>query len=137
MHGRMRKYDIITETRHLEVQWGKVLLRRKDKGQQRKELPPPYGRIKRQNSGTILGKSINVLGSLKNAVTERDRERVKKAHQTWKQINYKLLRNKAIAVRIKLILRISLVRSTVIYGLHTTETPESQTKGWNPPYTKT
>merc|ERR1712112_544017 len=87
MNERMGNYDIITETRHLEIQWGKVLLMRRDKEKHRKELPPPFGKIKHQNSGTILGKSINMIGSLKNAVTDR----MKKAHQTWRQINYKLL----------------------------------------------
>merc|ERR1712112_76719 len=92
MNERMGNYDIITETRHLEIQWGKVLLLRRDKEKRRKELPPPFGKIKHQNSGTILGKTISVLGNLKNAVTDR----IKKAHQTWKRINYKLLRNKAV-----------------------------------------
>ena len=65
-----------------------------------------------------------MTGSLKEAVTQR----IAKAHQTWKQIHFKLRRNKAITKKIKLILWNSLIRSTMIYGLHTTEMPESQTK---------
>ena len=56
MNERMGNYDIITETRHLKIQRGKVLLLRRDKEKHRKELPPPFGKIKHQNSGTILGK---------------------------------------------------------------------------------
>ena len=124
MNERMGNYDIITETRHLKIQWEKALLLRRDKEKRRKELPPPFDKIKHQNSGTILGKTISMLGNIKNAVTDR----IKKAHQKWKQINYKLLRNKAVDKKIKLMLRNSLIRSTMIYGLHTTQIPENQIK---------
>ena len=63
-------------------------------------------------------------GSLIQAVTQR----IAKSQHAWKQIHYKLLRKKAIAPRIKRTLWNSLIRSTMIYGLHTTEMPPSQTK---------
>ena len=92
MDERMGNYDIATETRHLTIQWGKVHLLRKDKNKLQKALPPPFGKIKHQNSGTILGKDISMIGSLKNAATQR----IAKAHQTWKQIHFKLLRPKQL-----------------------------------------
>lgn len=52
--------------------------------------------------------------------------RMEKAQHTWKQVNYKLLRNKAITPRIKIILQNSLIRSTMIYGLHTAEIPPTR-----------
>ena len=47
---RMGNYDIITETRHLTIQWGKVHLLRKDKNKLRKAPTPPFDKIKHQNS---------------------------------------------------------------------------------------
>merc|ERR1712112_804244 len=91
---------------------------------QKLDLPPPFNEIKHKNAGTILGKEINMNGSSKQAV----KKRIEKAQHTWKQVNYKLLRNKAIAPRIKIILWNSLIRSTMIYGLHTAEIPPSQIK---------
>ena len=124
MNERIGNYDIVTETRRLTIQWSKVELLRREKHKLKDALPPPANEIKHKSTGTILGKVISMTGSLKQAVTQR----IAKAQHTWKQINYKLLRNKAIAPRIKLILWNSLIRSTMIYGLHTTELPPSQTK---------
>ena len=87
-------------------------------------LPPPFNEIQHKSTGAILGKEISMVGSLNQAVTQR----IAKAHHTWKQVHYKILRNKAIAPRIKLIMWNSLIRSAMTYGLHTTEMPLSQTK---------
>ena len=122
MDERIGNYDIITETRRLNIQWGKVELLRKRTNKQKYDLPPPFNEIEHKSIGTILGKEINTNGSLTNAVARR----MEKSQHTWKQVNYKLLRNKAITPRIKLILWNSLIRSTMIYGLHTAEIPTSQ-----------
>ena len=65
MNERIGNYDIITETRHLTIQWEKVHLLRRGKKKLQKALPPPFGKIKHQISGTILGKEISMIGSLK------------------------------------------------------------------------
>ena len=122
MNERVGNYDIVTETRRLTIQWSKVELLRKGTDKQKYDLPPPFNEIKHKSVGTILGKDINMNGSIKNAVTRR----MEKAQHTWKQVNYKLLRNKAITPKIKLTLWNSLIRSAMIYGLHTTEIPASQ-----------
>ena len=96
MNERIGNYDIITETRRLNIQWGKVELLRKRTNKQKYDLPPPFNEIKHKSIGTILGKEINMNGSLTNAVARR----MEKSQHTWKQVNYKLLRNKAIAPRI-------------------------------------
>ena len=124
MNERIGNYDIVTETRRLTIQWGKVHLLRRGKHKLSEALPPPFNEIQHKSTGAILGNEISMVGSLKLAVTQR----IAKAHHTWKQVRYKLLRDKAIAPRIKLIMWNSLIRSTMIYGLHTTEMPISQTK---------
>ena len=63
-----------------------------------------------------------MTGNLNKAVTRR----IAKAQLTWKQIHRKLLRNPAITPKIRLMLWNSLIRSTMIYGLHTTEMPRNQ-----------
>ena len=123
MSERIGNYDIITETRHLTIQWDKVHLIRRERRKLRMALPT-FDEIQHQSTGTILGKEISMTGSQTKAVTLR----IAKAHHTWKQVRYKLLRNKAITPRIKLIMWNSLIGSTMIYGLHTTEMPISQTK---------
>ena len=66
-------------------------------------------------------------GSLKQAI----KKRIEKAQHTWKQVNYKLLRNKAITPKIKITLWNSLIRSTMIYGLHSRNTAKSDQNARN------
>ena len=68
MNERIGNYDIVTETRRLTIQWSKVELLRKGTNKQKFDLPPPFNEIKHKNAGTILGKEINMNGSLKQAV---------------------------------------------------------------------
>ena len=111
MNERVGNYDIVTETRRLQLHRGKVVLLRKGTNRQKEDMPPPFNEVKRESIGAILGEEINMNGSLNQTVMRR----MGKAQHTWKHVNYKLLRNKAIAPRIKLILRNSQIRSTMIY----------------------
>ena len=63
-------------------------------------------------------------GSLQKAATKR----IAKAQDAWGKVNFKLLRNKAVTPKIKIMLWNSLIRSAMIYGLHTTEMPHIQTE---------
>ena len=121
MCERIGNYDIATETRELKIQWGKVKLLRQESRKQKEKLHPPFDQIQHNHTGTILGKEISATGNLTKAVVMR----IANAQNIWEMVNYKLLRNKAIAPRIKLILWNSLIRSTVIYGLHTKELPRN------------
>ena len=94
MDGRIGNYDIITETRRLNIQWNKVELLRKRTDKQKYDLP--LNEIKHKSIWAILGKEINMNGSLANAVARR----MEKAQHTWKQANYNVLRNKATTPRI-------------------------------------
>ena len=71
MCERLGNCDIATESRHLEIQWVKVELLRREKRKISRPLPPPFGKLKQSNTGTILGKEINTTGSLQKAVTKR------------------------------------------------------------------
>ena len=95
MNARIGNYDIVTETRRLAIQWSKVELLRKGTNKHKYDLPPPFNEIKHKSIGTILGKEINMNGSLRNAVTRR----MEKAQHTWKQVNYKLLRKQGYNVK--------------------------------------
>ena len=111
---------------------GKVLLTRRDKEKHRKELPS-FGKIKHRNSGTILGKTISTFGNLKNAVTDR----VKKAHQEWKQINYNLLRNKAVNKNKTDTMELTYKKHNDLWTTRNTNAREPNKKERNPSCTRT
>ena len=60
---RMGRYDIITETRELDVQWGNALILTRANKRPQKRLPPPFCQIKYRSGGTILGKEIYMTGN--------------------------------------------------------------------------
>ena len=80
--------------------------------------------IKRNNAGAIVGKEIRITGGMGKAVTRR----IVKAQHAWGQAYYNLLRNKVVAPKIKLTIWNSLISSTMIYRLRTTEMPRGQLK---------
>ena len=121
MCGRIGYYDISTATRELKIQWAKVELLRHEKHKIRKPLPPPFGQIKQDRTGAILGREIRMAGSLTKAVAER----IAKSQNAWGIVNIRLRRYKVINPRIKILLWNSLIRSTMIYGLHTKELPRN------------
>ena len=45
MCEKLGNYDIVTESRHLVIQWVKVELLRREKHNLSKPLPPPFGKI--------------------------------------------------------------------------------------------
>ena len=115
MCERIGNYDISTETRELQIQWAKVQLLRHEKHKLRKSPPPPFGQIKQDRTGAILGREIRMAGSLTKAVAER----IAKSQNAWGIVNIRLRRYKVINPRIKILLWNSLIRSAIIYGLHT------------------
>ena len=78
-----------------------------------KALPPPYDQIKISHVGTIIGKAIYMTGAL----------RIKKAIDQLEQVSRKIFRNNAFNRKIKILLWNSLIRSTMIYGIHTKAPP--------------
>ena len=48
MNERVGNYDIVTETRRLTIQWGKVELLKKGNNKQKLDLPPPFNEIKQK-----------------------------------------------------------------------------------------
>ena len=123
MRGRMGNYDIVTETRALEILRVEVELLRRGGGGNKleKPLPAPFGQIKQGSTGAIIGKEIITSGSLAKSVAAR----IEKSQNTWRIANGRLLRNKVIIPRIKIMLRDSLIRRTMIDGLRTKELPRN------------
>ena len=121
MCGRIGYYDISTATRELKIQWAKVELLRHGEHKLKKPTPPPFAQIKQESTGAIIGKEISLGGILAKAVAER----IEKAQNAWGIVISRLLRNKASIPRIKIMLWNSIIRSTMIYGLHTKELPRN------------
>ena len=109
---RRRNYDISTETRELEIQWAKVLLL-VHAGREPGEETPPFGHIRISQGGTILGNGIYMTGNPNVAVEAG----IQNANNTWKHVNRTTFRNMAFNRKIRILLRRSLIRSTMIYGL--------------------
>ena len=84
MCERIGDYDIATETRQLNIQWGKVELLRRVRRKLREKLPPPFDRIRHNHTGTTIGKEISMTGNLNKAV----KRRIAKAKITWKQVHF-------------------------------------------------
>ena len=70
----------MTQKRQLKIQWGKVeMLTRQTKNRETRNYPPPYDQIKQTNTGTVLGKQINMHGGQMQAI----RHRIHKAKGAW------------------------------------------------------
>ena len=107
----MGNYDITTETREPTIQWIKVLLLTHSGREPTAAPPPPVGQIKLIVGCEILGKEIRMAGNRISAVEAR----IKKPNQTWKLVNRKFFRRRAFNPKTRILLRNSLIRSTMIY----------------------
>ena len=81
--------------------------------------PHPFGEIKSQTGGTIIAKEIYTVGNQGIEVEAR----IKKAPDTWGEVDRVIFRKKAIGPRIKILLWSSLIRRTTKYGLRTKDLP--------------
>ena len=103
------------------MKWAKVELLKRTGNKSMWQLPPPFDRIKQGTAGTILGEEISANGSLTKEVAAR----IAKAQNTWRIVNIRLLRNKVINPRIKIMIWNSLIRGRMVYGLRTKELPRN------------
>ena len=110
----MGNYDISSETRELKIQRSKVLLGCMPEGGQKQNCRRPLARLNLAR-GAILGKEIYATRNLKNDVEGGK----KKTNRARKQVSRKIFRNKETKPKIRILLWESLIRSTLIYGLHT------------------
>ena len=62
---------------------------------------------------------------MRGSLAKEVEARIAKAQNAWGIVDSRLLRNKVTDPRIKIIIWNSLIRSTVIYGLHTKEVPRN------------
>ena len=119
MCARIGNYDISTETGELKIHWAEVHLLVHAGGEPQKERPPPFDQIRFSTWGANTRREIYMTGNLNKSAEAR----IQKTNNTWGQVIREVFRNKAFGRKIEILIWNSLIRSAMIYGLHTKGMP--------------